>query len=357
MKGLVITGTGACIPDLVQQNEDFISRQFYDEQSVPFQTDPQEIVKKFKDITGIAERRYLSSDINTSDLGTLAAKKAIADSEINPEDIDLIIVAHNFGNVWSETNQSDAVPSIANRIKKDLGIQNPNCVAFDLLFGCPGWVQSLIVANALSMAGNTKKCLIIGTETLSRVVDQFDRDSMIFSDGAGAVIMETRDIQAGGPGILSSSAQSYSNEELEYINMGASYEPNNNKEVRYIKMQGRKVYEFALSNVPLAMKDCLDKSGVDIKDLKKIFIHQANEKMDEAILKRFYRLYNISDAPKGIMPMSIHWLGNSSVATVPTLFDLVKKGMMPEHQVNSGDVILFASVGAGMNINAVCYRC
>jgi 3-oxoacyl-[acyl-carrier-protein] synthase-3 len=90
--------------------------------------------------------------------------------------------------------------------------------------------------------------------------------------------------------------------------------------------------------------------------LKKIFIHQANEKMDEAIIKELYKLYGITTTPENIMPMSIHNLGNSSVATIPTLFDMVQKGLMPEHKLTAGDVILFASVGAGMNINAVCYR-
>jgi len=108
--------------------------------------------------------------------------------------------------------------------------------------------------------------------------------------------------------------------------------------------------------VPEAMKICLVKSGVDINQLKKIFIHQANEKMDEAIIKELYKLYGITSVPNNIMPMSIHNLGNSSVATVPTLFDMVKKGLMPEHSLSEGDLILFASVGAGMNINAICYR-
>ena len=95
---------------------------------------------------------------------------------------------------------------------------------------------------------------------------------------------------------------------------------------------------------------------MQIHQLKKIFIHQANEKMDEGIIKRLYRLYGINEPPENIMPMSIHWLGNSSVATVPTLYDLVRRKRVPDHQLVPGDVILFASVGAGMKINAVCYR-
>ena len=120
-------------------------------------------------------------------------------------------------------------------------------------------------------------------------------------------------------------------------------------------MYGRKIYEFALTNVPKALKTCLDKSGKDISDIKKILIHQANEKMDEAIVQRFYRLHKMK-MPEGIMPMSINLLGNSSVATVPTLYDLILKGQLEGQEINKGDIIMFASVGAGMNINAILYQ-
>ncbi|HVS96016.1 MAG TPA: 3-oxoacyl-[acyl-carrier-protein] synthase III C-terminal domain-containing protein, partial [Puia sp.] len=118
-----------------------------------------------------------------------------------------------------------------------------------------------------------------------------------------------------------------------------------------------KVYEYALRFVPEAMKECFDRSGNDIAGLKAIFIHQANEKMDEAIVKAFYGLYGIAEVPASVMPMCIQWLGNSSVATIPTLFDLVKRSRLPGFEIGSGDLLLFASVGAGMNINALCYRC
>ena len=103
------------------------------------------------------------------------------------------------------------------------------------------------------------------------------------------------------------------------------------------------------------MKECLDNSGKSITDIKKIFIHQANEKMDEAIIERFYKLYN-TEAPKDVMPMCIQKLGNSSVATVPTLFDLVKNDKLDGFTINKGDLIIFASVGAGMNVNAIVYK-
>jgi len=352
----VITGTDSYIPPVVQSNSDFARHVFYADNQEPLPTASQVIVEKFKQITGIEERRYTTDDLTTSDIGAIAARKAIEDSNINQEELDYIIVAHNFGNVIKHTIQTDAVPSLAALIKHQLGIHNPNCVAYDILFGCPGWLQGVIQADAFFKAGIAKKALVIGAETLSRVIDMYDRDSMIFSDGAGAAVLEFKETAENGSGILSASVQTHSLEEVDYIHMGQSFFPGSDPKVRYIKMKGRKVYEYAMKYVPAAMKDCLNKSGVDISRLKKVFIHQANEKMDDGIIKRLYQLYGIPQAPEHIMPMSIHWLGNSSVATVPTLYDLVLKEKVEHHQVNPGDVILFASVGAGMNINAVCYR-
>ncbi len=120
-------------------------------------------------------------------------------------------------------------------------------------------------------------------------------------------------------------------------------------------MHGRKIYNFALTSVPQAMKTCLDKSGEKIEYIKQICIHQANEKMDEAICERFFKLCDYP-MPKNVMPMSIHKLGNSSVATVPTVFDLVINGKIEDQEIKKGDLVLFASVGSGMNINAITYR-
>jgi 3-oxoacyl-[acyl-carrier-protein] synthase III len=352
----VITGTGCYIPPSVQTNQDFAEHEFFTADGSLLATEPAEVVDKFRKITGIEERRYTTDDLNASNIGYEAAKKAIGDSGIDPETLDQIIVAHNFGNVIKDTIQTAAVPSLASQLKHSLGIKNPNCIAYDLLFGCPGWLQGLIQADAFFKSGIATKALIIGTETLSRVIDMYDRDSMIFSDGAGAVVLEKKEGDEKSAGIMACTAQTHSVEELDYINMGMSFYPGSDPRVRYLKMKGRKVYEYALKHVPEAMKKCIDHSGVSVYEINKIFIHQANEKMDEAIIKKLYDLYGIEHAPAHIMPMSISWLGNSSVATIPTLLDLVRKQQFPEHDLKSGDIILFASVGAGMNINAVCYR-
>ncbi|MEP5338435.1 MAG: ketoacyl-ACP synthase III [Algibacter sp.] len=347
-----ITGTGSHIPTVIKKNESFYQNEFLNADGSIINRPNDVIVQKFKAITGIEERRYSKDNLNTSDLAYLAADKAIENANINKEDLDYIIVAHNYGDVNHDSKQSDTVPSIASRVKHLLQIKNPKCVGYDILFGCPGWIEATIQANAFIKAGLAKKCLVIGAETLSRIVDPHDRDSMIYSDGAGAVVLEATD-DVGG--IINHETATFTENESHFIYFGKTYNETISEDRRYIKMHGRKIYEFALTNVPLAMKSCLDDSGLDIKDVKKILIHQANEKMDEAIVKRFYKLYE-SDMPEGIMPMSIGKLGNSSVATVPTLYDQILKGKLENQEINKGDVIIFASVGAGMNINAIVYK-
>ena len=352
MKRSVITGTGANIPSEIVKNSDFINEQFYAEDGTPITTSNQIVIDKFFKITGIEERRYAHPQLNSSDLAADAAALAIKDSGVDPETLDLIIVAHNYGDIPYQSVQVDTVPSLASRVKHSLRIINPSCIAFDVLFGCPGWILALMQADAFFKAGMAQKALVIGTETLSRVIDRHDRDSMIFSDGAGAVVLEYKESIGG---ILSSGALSHASEETSFLYMGESSYPCYKPGTKFMKMKGRKVYEYALKFVPLAMKECFDKTGMHISELKKIFIHQANEKMDEAIVAAFYKLYE-KDAPKDVMPMCIQFLGNSSVATIPTLFDIIRKDKDPAHKLETGDVILFASVGAGMNINAVCYK-
>ncbi len=347
-----ITGIGSYIPEKRISNSDFVNHVFLNEDGSAFGYPNEVVINKFKGITGIEQRRYAEDHLSSSDLAYFAAQKAIENAGIDPETIDYIIFAHNFGDVKKGAIQSDMLPSLATRVKHKLQIKNPKCVAYDILFGCPGWIEGVLQANAFIKSGMAKRCLVIGSETLSRVVDDHDRDSMIYSDGAGASIIEASDDESG---LLSYESGTYAMDEANYLFFGKSYDPALDPDTRYIKMHGRKIYEFALTTVPAAMKSCLDKSGLCIDDVTKILIHQANEKMDEAIIQRFYKLHG-KPVPQDIMPMSIHELGNSSVATVPTLLDLLVRGEIKDQKINKGDILLFASVGAGMNVNAFIYR-
>jgi 3-oxoacyl-[acyl-carrier-protein] synthase-3 len=353
MISAVISSTGSYIPETVVPNSAFLTAEFFENGSKLKKTS-DDIITKFQSITGISERRYARKDQVASDLGLIAAKSAINSAAIDPETIDYIIVAHNFGDVRVDTNRVDMVPTLSSKIKAGLKISNPGCVAYDLPFGCPGWVEGLIQANYFIKAGDAKRCLVIGAETLSRVIDPHDVDSMIFSDGAGATILEAANSSSG---ILAHKSETHALQYYDLLNMESSNSPFvENKSDLYLKMKGRKVYEFALTKVPLLIKATLDKAKVDLSEIKKIFIHQANDKMDQAIAERLFQLYGMNSLPSGIMPMTIGFLGNSSVATVPTLLDLVLRGQIPGQSIGSGDKVVFASVGAGMNINAIVYQ-
>lgn len=351
----VLLATGSYVPDNIITNESFLENSFFEKDETPVRKDTTTIIKKFSEITEIEERRYANPDQCASDLGFLAAQKALERSEIDKESLDYIIVAHNFGDVAYKSNRVNIVPSLASRIKYLLQIKNPDCIGYDLPFGCPGWVEALIQANYFIQSGDAKRCLVIGTETLSRVIDPHDRDSMIYSDGAGAVILEAS--SSNHKGILSHKTQTHAYEHAKILDMGHSYSPNYEKpDDMFIKMNGRKVYEFALNHVPLVIKSVLDKAGVDISAISKVLIHQANGKMDAAILERVFKLFGKEIPSKDVMPMTISRLGNNSVATIPILLDLILNGKLENHHIKEGDKVIFASVGAGMNINAVLYQ-
>jgi 3-oxoacyl-[acyl-carrier-protein] synthase III len=352
----VITGTGSYIPSRHISNKDFLKNEFYDAQGKKLETANEDLINKFLEISTIEERRYVTDDLVTSDIAYLAAMEALKSSNINKEDLDYIIVAHNFGDVKCDNRKSDFVPSLAARVKFKLEIKNPKAVAYDLPFGCPGWLQGVIQADYYIKSGDAKKILVIGAEILSRVSDPHDRDSMLYADGAGAVVLEAKESEEP-VGILSHLTRSDTLLYSQMLHMDRSFNPDNEKkDDLFLKMNGRKLYQYALETVPQAIKDCLEKCKMHLREIKKVLIHQANGKMDDAILKRLYDLFNIPEIPKNIMPMTIAWLGNSSVATLPTLLDLIMKAQLPAQEISKGDTLVFASVGAGMNINAMIYK-
>lgn len=351
----VIVATGSYLPKQIITSDYFAANQFFEKDGKRVAKSNPVILDQFKNITEIEERRYANDDQNTSDLGFLAAKDALESSGINGETLDYIIVAHNFGNIAAGSNRVDMVPTLAARIKQLLQIKNPNCVAYDLPFGCPGWVEGMIQANYYLKSGDAKRIMVIGAEVLSRITDPHDRDSMIYADGAGAVILEG--VEDSEKGIISHKTQSHAMDYADLLTMGSSYNPEKSAEKDlYIKMNGRKLYEYALIHVPQVIKIALEKASTNLYDIKKVLIHQANGKMDTAIMQRVFKLYGEEEFVPDLMPMNISHYGNSSVATIPTLLDEILKGKMDGQSINPGDKILFASVGAGMNINAIVYQ-
>lgn len=353
----VFVGTGSYIPPRRVPNDDFLANEFFLDYDKPCDpADNAKIIAKFREITEIAERRWVEDDVVASDIAIVAAARAVEAADVDPESLDYVIFAHNFGDVQSGNRRSDFVPSLAARVKQGLAIANPSCIAYDLPFGCPGWVQAVIQADYYLRSGDAHRALVVGAETLSRVSDPHDRDSMIYSDGAGAAVLESRESDTP-VGVLSHAARSDTLDHARLLWMGTSFAAEAPHGDLFLKMYGRKLYEYALNTVPGVVKESLDRARLELGDVAKVLIHQANAKMDQAILKRLFKLYGIVEPPMDLMPMTISWLGNSSVATVPTLLDLICRNELDGHHIASGDILVLASVGAGMNVNSVVYRC
>lgn len=347
----IITGTGSYIPTVKVANSHFFSHTFYDPKGSPLDTPNPEIIRKFEEITKIKERRYLPPHLNTSDIAFMAAEQAL--EGVDKETLDVIIVSQNLGDIRADNDQSDMVPTIAARVKHKLGIKNPYTVAYDVPFGCAGWLHGVILADYYIKSGDAKRILVIGAETPSRALDPHDRDSMIYADGAGAALVEATDREVG---ILSHVTRSDTLKEAYLLWLGKSYHPHSKGNRLFIKMRGHDIYKYALKTVPDVIRRSLEKAGKSLADVKKVLMHQANQKLDEAILKRLFKLYKIEQIPEHIMPMTISWLGNSWVATLPTLYDLLLREKLTDHRVRSADIIVLASVGVGMNVNSVVYR-
>lgn len=351
-----IIGTGSFLPTQVIKNSYFNDNEFYtpSKKKIEDKTN-DDIIQKFKEITNIEERRYISEDMVTSDIAAFAVEDACKSAGISMESLEFIIVGHNFGDILDGNVRTDVLPSLANKVKMKLNIKNPACICHDVVSGCPGWTQGMITADAYIKSGFHKRGVVVGADVLSRISDPHDRDSMIYADGAGATVVEA--VESEEPvGILSHSSRSDSVKFANLLTLGESSNPDYESDELFVKMTGHKLYVYAITTVPGVVKESIEKAGLELGDIKKIFIHQANEKMDEAILAGVLKLYGEKEIPEGIMPMSIRKLGNSSTATVPTLVDLVLKGKLEGHEVNEGDYTILCSVGAGMNINSIVYK-
>ncbi|UCD89064.1 MAG: ketoacyl-ACP synthase III [Desulfobacterales bacterium] len=351
MPNSIITKVESYIPELRVTNAHFLNHEFYGSDGKKLEKSTHDIIKKFEEITGIKERRYVTDELNTTDLAFITAERILA--TVDKETLDYIIVAQNFGDVETDNIRSDMVPTIAARVKHRLKIKNPYTIASDIPFGCPGWLHGIILADYYIKSGDAKRVLVIGVEILSRVLDPHDVDSMIFADGAGAALIEATDQDAG---ILSHITRSDTLNDAYLLRLGRSYNSDHHGDELFIKMHGHEIYKYVVRTVPKVIKQSLDKVGYTLTDVNKIFTHQANQKMNQAILDRLLKLYKLQDVPDHVMPMTISWLGNTSVASIPTLYDLFQRGKLNHPNLHSKDIIVFASVGAGMNVNSVVYR-
>lgn len=357
----LITGSGVFIPPRVVGNQSFYGSLFYDEEGRKIDRDVVDVVRKLENITGIHERRYASDQYTNVDMAVKASSDALLDAGVDGEELDYIIVAHNFGvlNAGSFGKQGSIMPSVSAMVKHGLEISNTSTTPYDMIFGCPGWLEGVILAHKFIQSRSASKILVVGAEILSRVIDPHNRDSMIFSDGAGAVVLEAKPADEKC-GVMATDTVSYNGCEFDYLAMGKSlksdYLPESDV---FLKMNGKKIYEFAVTHVPDVLKRVLDRASIALNQVSKVLFHQANEKMDKAILKKLMRLCKCdfsSEELEALMPITIKYYGNSSVATVPTMYHLVNSGKMASHKFSDGDYLVFGSVGAGINVNALVYK-
>jgi 3-oxoacyl-[acyl-carrier-protein] synthase III len=453
----IITGTGSYLPPRVIPNAHFLDHTFLREADGKSN---QEIIEKFRTIAGMNSRRYALNNQVTSDLATLAAEDLFSKHDILPNDVDCLLVAHNFGDVYGPPGTGtklDLVPTIASRVKAQVGIRNPQTMAYDLIaskaasdwlhqnhrytrksmnhvfidpeyldssldavaiahgmglhlavantyrdpedleslvvlhtreddvaqkvkqnlklnsnaaaysvvFGCPGFLEAVRQARSYIEARVINNALIIGAENLPVIGDPNDPDSLLWAAGAGTYFLEgvqsTRKI-----GFLSHASRTDAitfqlggkiGDPMQMLRMDRALNPELDGENLFLRMQGHIVSKYASKKVPPVVTESMRQAEVPIGKISKVLLHQANAKMDESILARLFKEHDIrrKDIPPDIMPMIIEWMGNNSVATIPILLDQIKKRKI-SHEINSGDNVIMASVGAGMNINSTIYR-
>lgn len=350
----IIKATGTKLPERRIKNDFFLNNIFMDENGVPNPKPTEEIIAKLEQITGIKERGYIAETGDSVPLMADASEAAIADWGQDRNLIDGIIVAHNAGNMLEGRDGFHTVPNMAALLKHKLKIENHECFAYDMLFGCPGWLQGIIQANQAIQMGDAKNVLVVGIEVASRLLDPHDLDSMILADGCGAAIVTAgTDDQKG---IISYATYSHAQEDLGCIYLDKSY----NKEITaptLFKMNGKDVYKYATVWVPKVIKNALDKAGMDASDIDMFLFHQANGKMLHAFANNLAQMYGIEGLSfEGKIPTTIEFTGNTSVATIPTMLDLILKGELEGYTIKPSDKVVFASVGAGMHCNAMVYQ-
>lgn len=312
-----ISGVGSYVPEKILTNDDLAKI---------VDTSHDWIVER----TGIHERRIVEDHIATSDIGTIAAKNALEDANIKPEEIDLIILA--------TVTADHAFPSTACIVQKNLGATKS--VAFDINAGCSGFVYGLSMAESYIKSGVYEKVLVIGAETLSKIMDWQDRNTCIlFGDGAGACILERCE---EGYGILSTELGSDgTNGEVLIQEAGGSRLPASidtvENRLHFIKMDGKEVFKFAVRVMEKASLNSLEKANLQLEDLDFLIPHQANIRIIDSAAKRL-------KLEKDKVCVNLNKYGNMSSASVPVALDEAVKS----NKIQKGDNILLVAFGAGL---------
>lgn len=318
----VILGAGCYLPSRVVSN---------DELAKTVDTSNEWIVQR----TGIRERHIAAAGELTSDLAIKAAQAALADADVDPQSIDLIVVA--------TSTPDNTFPASAVTVQAGLGITRG--AAFDLQAVCSGFVFGLSTVDALLRAGAFKRALLIGAETFSRILDWTDRTTcVLFGDGAGAVVLEAQE-QPGNKtdrGVLTAHLRSDGRHKNKlYVDGG----PSSTQTVGHLRMEGREVFKHAVGMITDVIKDAFDATGYTAEDLDWFVPHQANRRIIDASAHKLG-----IDPAKVIITVDKH--GNTSAASIPLALCVARA----DGRVKSGDLVMFEAMGGGFTWGAALVR-
>ncbi|GIM27476.1 3-oxoacyl-[acyl-carrier-protein] synthase 3 [Clostridium polyendosporum] len=315
MSCIRIVGTGSGVPESVVTNDDL---------SKIVETDDQWISSR----TGIKERR-ISQGENTSELGAKAAMNALEDAGLTAMDIDIIIVA--------TTTPDSFTPSTACIVQDIIGAKK--AYAFDVSAACSGFIYGVNIATKMLKAGDEKRALIIGAETLSKVLDWNDRSTcVLFGDGAGAVVLEKGEEEGilastiGSDGTLGRASLS-----CGIFNVHNPFVKDDIEDKINMAMNGREIFRFAVNIVPQAVEEVLQLAGKKLEDVKYIIPHQANLRIVEGAAKKL-------DLPLERFYMNLHKYGNTSAASIPLALDEMNKNGL----LQKGDNLVLVGFGGGL---------
>ena len=320
-----ITGLGSYVPERVVTNDDI---------SKLVETSDEWIVTR----TGIKERRVADEKVATSDLATKAAELALEDSGLDADELDLIIVA--------TATPDHAFPSTAALVQKNLGASK--AAAFDLSVGCSGFIYGMVTGANFITSGMYKKVLVIGAETLSKIVDWTDRNTcVLFGDGAGACVLESCDESFG---ILASELGSDGlNGDVLILPAGGSRYPATAETVKNklhtIKMDGKEVFKFAVRVMEKSSMRVLEEAGLTQDQLDFLIPHQANMRIIDAAMKKL-------QLGREKTHINLDKYGNMSAASIPVALDEALR----EGKIKEGDVVLLIAFGAGLSWASIVMR-
>ena len=316
----VLTGTGSALPENCVSNDELAQRVDTSDEWI-------------RERTGITQRYIADDSETTGSLATAAAQAAMDDAGCTIADIDLIVLA--------TATPDRTFPATATTVQHNLG--GKDFPAFDVAAVCSGFLYALGTADAMIRSGMAKRAIVIGAETFSRILDWEDRTTcVLFGDGAGAFVIEARDVDGNGPGILATQLHSQGeHSELLYVDGG----PSTTGQVGKLRMKGREVFRHAVANLASVLEEVLEQAGFPADEIDWVVPHQANRRILDATAKKLGLSMD-----RVVVTVDRH--ANTSAASVPLAYDVAKK----DGRIKAGDLVMLEAMGGGFTWGASLLR-